>query len=566
MFGFLLQSLLIDSSSKSSKFYLNFESEIAKTVHLNHQQYLLFLASASAVLFISKGFFSVVVNATTYKNLSKASLEFSSRVSMDFFNGDLSSVQHLPSARVGASLNDSINNKIVSILGAFGALIGELTLVASICIFLFFSNGLLTIVSVLYFLVVFVFLQKYLSKMTSSLAKVRGETDESIRSLISESIGSYRELYVLDAIPKMLEKYNNERAKAVKAQSTLYWLVNLPKYVYESVLIVGIVILVGVNLLFSSADIFQTTVATFLIAGARVLPSIMRIQNLLNIIDYSSSSSIFLEEVMNLKSKNVDFVKSPISSSNPRTTYKSDFVPTVEVSNLSFSYSGNASFELQIDSLKIDTGERIALVGESGSGKSTFADLLLGVSEPTGGSIRISKLHPSESIKTFEGKIGYVPQAANLFSTDIFGNIALYEAKTLENIARAWECLEMAQLGSVVRQLPEGLDTAIGERGYKLSGGQKQRLSLARALFSDPKLLVLDEATSALDAEIENDVKNAIEHLDAKTTLIVIAHRLSTVKTFNRFLYFENGQIIGDGSFSELRSRIERFDRQVNLS
>jgi ABC-type bacteriocin/lantibiotic exporter with double-glycine peptidase domain len=466
LFGFLLQSLLVGDSVKSQKIYLKFENEITKIIHLNHQQYLLFLASASAVLFISKGFFSIVVNANTYRSLSKASLEFSSQVSLNFFNGDMATVQHLPSARVGAALNDSVNNKIVSILGAFGALVGELTLIASICGFLFFYNGLLTMVSILYFLIVFIFLQKYLSKITSSLAKIRGESDENIRSLISESIGSYRELFVLDAIPKLLEKYNDERAKAAHAQSNLYWLVNLPKYVYESVLIIGIVVLVAINLLFSSADNFQMTVATFLIAGARVLPSILRVQNLLNLIEYSSSSSIFLEEVMGLKSKKIDFEQNRNSNPNFRTIDKPEFIPTVDISNLSFSYLGHTKFELLIDSLKIDCGERIALVGESGSGKSTFADLILGVLEPDHGLIEISSMRPAESIKTFKGKIGYVPQSANLFSTDIFGNIAPYELRTEGNIVRAWICLEMAQLESFVKQLPSGLNTSIGERGY----------------------------------------------------------------------------------------------------
>jgi ATP-binding cassette subfamily C protein len=241
-------------------------------------------------------------------------------------------------------------------------------------------------------------------------------------------------------------------------------------------------------------------------------------------------------------------------------------LPSVEVNGLIFSYFGNVRFELRIDKLDIEPGEKIALVGESGSGKSTFVDLLLGVLEPDDGEIKISSLPSAESIQVFQGKVGYVPQSANLFSTDIFGNIALYELKTKENVERAWECLKMAQLASFVRQRPEGIHTEIGERGYKLSGGQKQRLSLARALFPKPRLLVLDEATSALDAEIENDIRLAVESLDLRTTVIVIAHRLSTVKSFDRLLYFENGKIIGDGTFDELRKKIKKFDIQASLS
>jgi ATP-binding cassette subfamily C protein len=566
MIGLLLQSLLAVDSVNSKKSNLMFESEIVQFLNLNHQQYLLLLASTSAVLFMSKGFFSVIVNSICYKTLSKASLNFSSQVARNFFKGDLSTVQYLPSARVGAALNDSINNKIVSILGAFGSLIGELTLIASICIFLFFYNGIVTTISIIYFLSVFVFLQRYLAKSTSTLARVRANSDENIRSLMSESIDSYRELFVLDAMDKMLEEYNEERKRAANSQATLYWLVNLPKYVYESVLIVGVVILVGLNLLLPNGDIFQMTVATFLIAGVRVLPSILRIQNLLNIIEYSSASSVYLEEVMGLKSKKGVFEDNADHNLVSLKTHQSQYLPSVEVNGLIFSYFGNVRFELRIDKLDIEPGEKIALVGESGSGKSTFVDLLLGVLEPDDGEIKISSLPSAESIQVFQGKVGYVPQSANLFSTDIFGNIALYELKTKENVERAWECLKMAQLASFVRQLPEGIHTEIGERGYKLSGGQKQRLSLARALFPKPRLLVLDEATSALDAEIENDIRLAVESLDLRTTVIVIAHRLSTVKSFDRLLYFENGKIIGDGTFDELRKKIKKFDIQASLS
>jgi ATP-binding cassette subfamily C protein len=566
MLGILLQKILVVGAIDSEKNLLIFEKEIMQLLNLDQRQYLLLLALTSAILFITKGIFSVIVNSTTYRFLSKVSLDFSSDKAGKFFNADLATVQRLPSARVGAALNDAINFKIVGVLGAFGSLIGEIMLVVSVCIFLFIYNGIITTISIIYFLVVFVFLQKSLSNKTSLLAHTKTKSDENIRTLIHESIASYRELFVIDAMEKMLHRYGEERKRAADAQATLYWVVNLPKYVYESVLIVGTAVLIGLTYLLSSSDNFQLTIATFFIAGVRVLPSILRIQNLLNLIDYASSSTSILDEVLELESNRAEAKFAMNFSLAIEKTPEPQFVPSVEIVDLVFSHSDDERFELSIDALQINSGERIALVGESGSGKSTFADLLLGILEPKEGTIKLSNLNPAESIQTFPGKIGYVPQAANLFSTDIFGNIALYEKKTAENIKRAWECLERAQLASLVSQLPDGLDTLIGERGHKLSGGQKQRLSLARALFPEPGLLVLDEATSALDAEVENDIRNAIESLDSKTTVIVIAHRLSTVKTFDRFLFFENGKIIGDGPFSFLRSKIKKFDRQVVLS
>jgi ABC-type bacteriocin/lantibiotic exporter with double-glycine peptidase domain len=242
------------------------------------------------------------------------------------------------------------------------------------------------------------------------------------------------------------------------------------------------------------------------------------------------------------------------------------FNSKLEVENLKFSYEESDDFELEIDSLKIGKGERVALVGVSGSGKSTFADLILGVLPVRQGDIRISGMKPSQTILKFPGKIGYVPQQANLLGSDVFGNVAVYGESTETNRARVWKCLEMAHLSDQVRSMPFGLDTKIGDGGYKLSGGQKQRLSLARALFSNPELLVLDEATSSLDAETEYDVKMTLEKLSTEVTIVVIAHRLSTIKTFDRLLYFENGRIVADGTFEQLRKSHANFDRQASLS
>jgi ATP-binding cassette subfamily C protein len=566
LLGFLLQNLLSADSNKPNKSSYKFEIDFIQYFHLDRQEYLLILGLFAAVVFIVKGFFSIFVNRITYRALAKYSLDFSSEVSKDFFNANLDTIQTLPSGRVAAALNDSINNKIVSTLGAFAALVGELSLITSICIFLFFYNGILTLVTIMYFLTVFVFLQKFMTKATSSHAIVKTNSDQSIRSLVHESILSYRELFVLDAMDDMLRKYKEERRKSATSQSSLFWLLNLPKYVFESVLIFGVLVLMGLNLLIPGSGVFQSTIATFLVAGVRVLPSILRIQALLNTITYAASSSIYLEEVMNLKDKKHSYPRIPGNSSSNLQSVDSNFTPVIEVKDLIFSYFEDKGFKLSISDLRIGSGERVALVGESGSGKSTFADLLLGVLEPNSGRVTMSNLFPAETVKVFRGKIGYVPQSSNLFSTDIFGNVAPYQLKTKANIERVWECLEMAQISAYVKKLPEGIETEIGERGYKLSGGQKQRLSLARALFPDPGLLVLDEATSALDAEIEDDIRKAVESLDSKTTVIAIAHRLSTVKTFDRFLYFENGRIIGDGSFSDLRRDVEKFDRQVNLS
>ena len=566
MLGFLAQNLLLSNSGNSTKFSPLIKNEIVRFLGLDDQHYLLFLAITSMLLLIIKGFLSVFINSRTYSSLSKASLEYSALVARKFFSGNLARIQILPSTKIAKGLNDAINWKIVGVLGAFAALVGEIALVVSIGIFLFFQNEILTIGTIIYLLMVFSILQKILGRLTSSLAETQATADEVIRSLIHESINSFRELFVLDAVDDMLENFNAERIKASTSHTKLLWLVSLPKYIFEAVFIAGVVVLLGLVIFFPNLGIDQISVAIFFIAGIRVLPSIIRIQNLFNIIEFADSSSNSVNEIADLELVRNERKFSSMVSAVSVDSLESKLAPTVEIRELSFSYFDNKDFRIEVSELKIECGEQIALVGASGSGKSTFADLLLGVLEPASGQITISDFYPAEAIKLFPGGIGYVPQSSNLFSADIFSNVAIYKSKSVENINRAWDCLEMAQLASFVRKLPDGIDTQIGERGYKLSGGQKQRLSLARALFPNPELLVLDEATSALDSETENSIGQVIQKLNKDTTVVVIAHRLSTINSFQRLLYFENGKIIGDGTFDQLRKNLPQFDAQALLS
>jgi ABC-type multidrug transport system fused ATPase/permease subunit len=215
--------------------------------------------------------------------------------------------------------------------------------------------------------------------------------------------------------------------------------------------------------------------------------------------------------------------------------------------------------------MNISAGKFVAIVGSSGAGKTTLIDTLLGVLEPNTGLIKISELSPKESITKWPGAISYVPQDINIFDGTIRTNVALGYPKELATDEMVWEAVNFAELGDVVNELPNGIDTEIGERGIKLSGGQRQRLGIARALFSKPQLLVLDEATSSLDSETELRISKAIQNLKGKVTVVIIAHRLSTVRKADHVYYLEDGKIKAFGSFEEVRKISPEFDKQAKL-
>jgi ABC-type multidrug transport system fused ATPase/permease subunit len=241
------------------------------------------------------------------------------------------------------------------------------------------------------------------------------------------------------------------------------------------------------------------------------------------------------------------------------------FHPSIVVRNVSFRYPGSPVNAIDNLSFDVHEGSVTSIVGPSGSGKSTLADLMLGILLPDAGSIILSNQSIGQSVKDWPGALSYVPQEVALMNGTIRENVAMGFAAEFVPEAKILEALEMAQLKDFALSLPEGIDTLIGERGTRLSGGQKQRLGIARALFTKPKFIILDEATSSLDGLTENDISSAIQKLRGAVTVVMIAHRLSTVKSSDQIIYLSNGRLISKGSFEQVRSAVPDFDHQAQL-
>jgi ABC-type multidrug transport system fused ATPase/permease subunit len=246
-------------------------------------------------------------------------------------------------------------------------------------------------------------------------------------------------------------------------------------------------------------------------------------------------------------------------------------LPILDVQNVSKSFTlhnidGRTVTALEDASFVVYPGEHVSLAGSSGAGKSTLADLILGVLDTNSGSILVSGLKPIDAVAKWPGAISYVPQDVSIISGTIIQNVTLNAFTTDSfNEEKLWRVLEMSQLDKFIKKLPDGLMTLVGEKGAKLSGGQRQRLGIARALYTDPKLIILDEATSALDSETENDINLAIQNLRGSVTLIIIAHRLATVRNADKVCYFNNGTLEAVGAFDQVRKKIPDFDNQARL-
>jgi len=242
-----------------------------------------------------------------------------------------------------------------------------------------------------------------------------------------------------------------------------------------------------------------------------------------------------------------------------------DFDASVNIIGVTHSYPDAAKPALLDVNLSVPVGTSTALVGSTGAGKSTLTDVILGVIEPDMGSVTISGQNPRETINRWPGAVTYVPQAVALVEGTVRNNVALGIPDEFISDSLVWEALERAHLAEFLRISRDGLDTKVGERGFRLSGGQRQRLGIARALFTRPKLLILDEATSSLDSETEQAITDTLRELEGHVTIITVAHRLATVRLADQLAFFREGILVASGSFEEVRDQVPDFRRQAEL-
>jgi ABC-type multidrug transport system fused ATPase/permease subunit len=336
---------------------------------------------------------------------------------------------------------------------------------------------------------------------------------------------------------------------------------NVSKYVIESGVVIGAIVVAGAQFALQDAQQAVASLAIFLAAGTRIAPAVLRFQQ--NLIQLESNSGAaqstfelieFLSEVSTLEPVQdlVDFEHL-------------GFISEVELLNVDFRYPSNTEQTISCLSLNIGVQDFIALVGSSGAGKTTLIDVLLGILKPDAGQILISGVEPSEAILNWPGAIAYVPQDVVLHRGTIRSNISLGFQPNMTDDQMYWRALEVAQLKEFVALLPLGLDSEVSEDGANLSGGQRQRLGIARALYTQPKLLILDEATSSLDGQTESDISSAIERVRGNVTVVMIAHRLSTVRYADKVVYMASGRILAEGTFAEVRAQVPDFDAQASL-
>jgi ATP-binding cassette subfamily C protein len=376
-------------------------------------------------------------------------------------------------------------------------------------------------------------------------------------SALNHAFGAIKEIKVLGKGDNVVAAYRDIPFQVAAVNEKTILTNGAPRILLE-VLTIGGLLAVAAAIVARGGALASIlpTLGLFAAAAFRLLPSANRIVSMLNSINFALAAVQEVQRDLRL----TDTELPPKKGANSRGEIGNFFIDDV-----AFTYDGTDRHALRGITLRIHKGQSIALVGPSGAGKTTLANILLGLLTPTAGRILVGETDITTDPGVLRGRVGLVPQDTFLVDDSLRANIAFAVPPGEVDAERVALAARMAHLDELVRSLPNGLDTVLGERGIRLSGGQRQRVVIARALYNDPEILVFDEATSALDAESEAAITDAIERLSGKKTLIIIAHRLSTVKNCDCLHWMENGRIVDSGRFDELVVRNAAFAKMVSL-
>jgi len=535
---------------------------------LSSQGLVIALASIAAALLLIKSVVSSVLNRRIFMFLANRQALVSARLTKALLSRPLVEVQATSSQETSFALIQGAGAATITILGQSTILVTEASLLILLGIGLTFVAPLLSLGSIAFFALLAVALYRVMGKWATQAGIVASTADIASLNSVQEAISAYREITVLDRRDFYVTRVQKQRWEAARSAADRQFMTMFPKYIFEAALVLGGFLLATVLFTTQEAVAAIGTLALFLAAGTRIMPSILRLQSAA--LSLRSGASI-AEPTFRLAERLDNPVSDPYATSIASVLRDRlgrdhmDFTPSIDVAHLSVSYPGAAGQVLADVSLQVRPGSSLAIIGPSGAGKSTLADAILGVVDADAGAVLVGGRDPKSASARWPGAIAYVPQNVAVADGTIRDNVALGLPAEAVDDQRAWEALVDAHLAAYLEANREGLDTLVGESGLRLSGGQRQRLGIARALYTRPRLIVFDEATSSLDAETEHLITSMLRDLEGKVTLVVIAHRLSTVKHSDTVAYLERGRLVASGSFEEIRSTVPALERQARL-
>jgi ABC-type multidrug transport system fused ATPase/permease subunit len=462
------------------------------------------------------------------------------------------------SALLIKSILSDVTTYVVDELICLLQLVASSIICISIIALLVVLNPYLAIITSLSLGLIYIFIFSAIKKFLSRIGEERSVQDVFRYKYINEAFGGIKDIKIIGKEKNFLSLFSTPSKKHASSDAVYSSIIDTPKHIIETVAIGGMLTVV-IFMLLAGNNItgFIPILTVYALGAYRLLPQLQKIFRSVTSIRYHFYA------VENL---NNAFQKIPPGIEiNAGNIPKLEFRSTIKLVDIGFSYPGAKKEIVKNQNLSIKSNTSIAFVGPTGCGKTTLVDIILGLLEPDTGKIFVDNTElNSENIKNWQKNLGYVPQSIYLTDDTIRNNIAFGIPAGDIDEERLVQSAQMANIhGFIVNELKDGYDTLIGERGIRLSGGQRQRIGIARAVYNNPSVLVLDEATSALDTLTENAIMDAIGNLSHKKTIIMVAHRITTVKGCDVIYLMEKGNIADFGTYDELYERNSSFRRMV---
>jgi len=519
------------------------------------------IGSVAVLFLVGRTVLSIIFTRRILFFMSRRGASLSADLVAKLLSQSLLKIQNKSTQEIIYAISAGVEMLVMQILATTVVMIADLSLLIIMAVGLLVVDPVTAIGTLIIFSIIGFFLYKFMHVRAKDLGRLSSIYAIESSEKIMEVLSSYRETVVRNRRDFYAREIGSLRLRSANVTAETNFLPFVSKYVIESAVILGALLIGVVQLILQDSAHAIATLGIFLAAGTRIAPAVLRVQQGSTIIRTGFGQA---EPTLQLISSLQD-TELQASSSDVFDSVHLGFSSRVSISNISLTYPNKKNKAVDNLTLDIPEGTLTAFVGPSGAGKTTVIDILLGILQPDEGQVLISGMDPLSAFANWPGAVSYVPQDVVITSGTIRQNVSLGFPISEASDELIYEALAVANLDEFVKGLPDKLETHVGERGAKLSGGQRQRLGIARAMFTKPKLLVLDEATSSLDVETEENISKSINALKGNTTVILIAHRLSTVRKADLVVYLEEGKAISSGNFDEVRKSISNFDNQAKL-
>lgn len=512
---------------------------------------LIFIFSVLVIVFfVFKTFISISINKKILFFYARKEVEFSVLLYSRLLNSPYSWLKRQNSERIHSALITGSNAIFMRVIANVTLIVSDVFLLLFIFLFLLILSPVISVFAFIFFACFVLVLHRAVAKKASHYGNVYSESLSESYTYLSALMLSFREIFIMNKGQYFTGKYKTAENLKVISSAQGLWIQLLPKYVFEIALALGIFVLSGYLLAGDISNISLLTI--FIVASGRIIPALFRIQSCMFNLLLGYPNALIAINFAKETQENSPKIQSIVE-------YYLTSPPSISIQDVSFKFPDSAQNVIDNISLELGSGESMAFVGKSGSGKTTLVDLILDIYSPSKGNILIN----DGAREITPGKISnlaYISQNPIILKGTILENIAFGNDAKDVDLATLDYAINAVNLKELLVKLPDGLNTELNNLGGILSGGEKQRIAIARALYLKPKLMVIDEGTSSLDLTSENFITNFLATLKGQVTIIIVAHRINTVKNVDKIYFIESGKIKGSGSYESLKKSVPEFE------